>query len=205
MKIDMKPDFPVTDDACKRATGKTMKQWFDEIEKKGLEGKRREAIAWMYDAMNKDIWWPTTVWVERERAKGILQKDGKIEGYNICVTKTISAPLEKVYDSWNGDMFRNWFGDSGKSDVKEGSQIKDANGNGGEFLRVRKNKDLRFNWNSNGDGVQTVADVVFSDKGKGKTGLMLNHNRIQTRNEADSLRRAWSEAFEKLKKMLEEG
>ena len=48
-----------------------------------------------------------------------------------------------------------------------------------------------------------MVDVTFQDKGKGKTGLMLNHHRIQNRPEADGLRAAWSAAFDRLKAMLE--
>jgi uncharacterized protein YndB with AHSA1/START domain len=184
-------------------TGKSINEWFSAIEEHGFAGQRRNAIAWMYDAMGKDAWWPTTVWVEYEKSKGIVQKDGRAEGYSICVTKTISAPLAQVYSAWGGAVFAKWFGDSGQSDTKTGGKITDAHGNGGEYLRVREDKDLRFSWKTEGRGDQTTVDVVISDKGNGKTGLLLNHNRIQSREEADGLRRAWSDAFTALKSELE--
>ena len=31
MRLELKSDFPVTDAACRKETGKTMKAWFDEI------------------------------------------------------------------------------------------------------------------------------------------------------------------------------
>ena len=38
----------------------------------------------------KNVWWPTTIWVEYERTKGVvIKKDGLIDGFNICVTTTI--------------------------------------------------------------------------------------------------------------------
>lgn len=36
------------------------------------------------------------IYVEHERRHGILQKDGRPEGYNICVTKNVKAPVERV-------------------------------------------------------------------------------------------------------------
>lgn len=49
----------------------------------------------------------------------------------------------------------------------------------------------------------TLVDVTIADKGKGKTGLTLMHQRIQNRPEADGLRNAWSQAFDRLKLHLE--
>jgi hypothetical protein len=45
--------------------------------------------------------------------------------------------------------------------------------------------------------------VLFADKGKGKTGITLNHTRIQARRDADELRAGWSAALEQLKRHLE--
>src|SRR5437763_11552116 len=112
MQVTFKPDSPITDAACQNATGKTFKAWFKELDGRGGE-KRREAIQWMYGEMGKgkDVWWPTTVWVEYERAKGVVdKKDGRIEGYNICVTKTISASVPEVYAAWTSEAaLRKWF------------------------------------------------------------------------------------------------
>ncbi|MBL8230120.1 MAG: SRPBCC domain-containing protein, partial [Bryobacterales bacterium] len=48
----------------------------------------------------------------------------------------------------------------------------------------------------------SIVDVVFQAKGT-KTGVIVTHDRIQTRAEADGLRRAWGEALDRLKQMLE--
>jgi uncharacterized protein YndB with AHSA1/START domain len=203
MKVLFESDYPLTDEACKEATGKSLSDWFAAIEARPeLKGKRREAInMWLYPEIGrtKDTWWPTTLWVEHERKNGIVQKDGRIEGYNICVTKKIAAPLEKVYAAWTlGSL--DWFEDS--PSLAEDKSIKDSTGNEGIALRVRENKDLRYKWTSGGRPDETQVDVTFAAEG-GKTMLTLTHNRIQTREEADGLRRAWSEAFVRLKALLE--
>jgi len=208
MKVEFKPDFPVTDDACKKATGKTLKQWITEIDKSGnAEKGRRETISWLYEQMGggKDVWWPTTVWVEFEKSKGVVnKKDGRAEGYNICVTKTIAAPVADVYKAWvDGKSLKKWFGEGVDAKVKDGGAFKDEGGHSGEYLRVRENKDLRFTWNHATAEAPTQVDVAFADKGKGKTGITLNHQRIQNRAEADGLRNAWGAAFDSLKVMLE--
>jgi uncharacterized protein YndB with AHSA1/START domain len=200
MKIELKADNELTDAACQAATGQTLSHWISAIEARPeLRGKRRDTVGmWLYPEMGKNIWWATTAWVEFERKNGIVQKDGRAEGYNICVTKTINAPVEKVFAAWtSGDLA--WFGDSPR--LSEDKSFEDSNGNRATAMRVRENKDLRYKWSAGMP--ETTFDVTFSDNGKGGTGLMLNHNRIQTREEADGLRRAWGEAFNRLKAALE--
>ncbi|HWA84101.1 MAG TPA: SRPBCC domain-containing protein [Fimbriimonadaceae bacterium] len=203
MNVELKPDYELTDEACEAATGKTLTYWFEAIAgRPELKGKRREAVnLWLYPEMGKNIWWAATAWVEFERRNGIVQKDGRIEGYNICVTKSISAPVETVFQAWTHELIGDWFGDSAK--VSDDKSIEDARGTSATAIRVRENKDLRYRWTSGPGGQETQVEVAFADAGKGKTGITLTHNRIQTRDEADGLRRAWGEAFNRLKAALE--
>jgi len=200
MKVDLRPDFDVTDASCKECTGKSLKEWSAVLDA-ASPANRREAIQYIYGEIGaKDAWWPTTVWVEHEKHKGVVRKDGRGEGYNICVTKTVAAPVSAVYAAFTGDELKNWFGASASFD--EQGRVDDGDGNGGELLRVRKDKDLRFKWNTKGSEDESQVDVMFAEKA-GKTGITLNHGRIQSRAEADGLRRAWGEAFDRLKKNLE--
>lgn len=203
MKVNLAPDNPITNDACKQATGKTIDEWIAAMQSNpDIQGKRRDTIRWIYDnsgTTSGDIWWPTTLWVEMERRAGKVQKDGRPEGYHICVTKTIAAPVEKVYDAFAKDM-SGWY-DGAK--LSADASFSDSDGNKATATRVRENKDLRYKWHTAGVQGETDIDVVFEDKNNGKTGLLLNHMRIPTREEADGLRKAWGEAFDKLKKTLE--
>lgn len=199
MKIELTPDFPVTEDACHSATGRTISQWIEALEAQGDSLRtRRDAIQWLYAEMKKDPWWSVTVWVEMERRKGIVKKDGKGEGYNICSTKTVNAPLSKVYAAFAGPGDLAWFGGKAESD----HSLKSSEGHAGQAIRVRADKDLRYAWQTVGMPDPTEVDVMFAEKG-GKTGITLNHNRIPTREEADGLRRAWGEALSRLKTELE--
>lgn len=202
MIVTLQPDKPVDDATCMAATGKTLAEWFAAIESFGPEKGRREVINWLYDetGRGKDVWWPTTIWVEFERAKGIVnKKDGLAEGYNICVTKTITASPEAVYKAFTDPAHSGWLGANAAS---EGATYTDAGGNSGTWLRLRPGKDVRIAWQTKGVDTPTQVDAMFVEKG-GKTGITLNHQRIQTRDEADGLRAAWSAAFDRLKAQLE--
>jgi uncharacterized protein YndB with AHSA1/START domain len=206
MKTNFRPDHPVTNEAAKTATGKTLDQWFTELDQTGgLKLGRREINSRLL-AQKIDPWWCTTVAVEYERHHDVRKKDGLYEGYFVCSTKTISAPLADVFKAWaSGAELSRWFGAGTKAELKDGGSFQNQEGDRGTFLRVRQNKDIRMTFENAGLSAPTQVDVQFQDKGKGKTGLLVNHTRIQTREEADGLRAAWGQALEQLKANCEGG
>lgn len=203
MKVINKPDFPVTDAECKKATGKTLKQWFRELDgMDGLKQGRRAGTQHIY-SQHADVWWPTTIYVEYEAHHGVRKKDGYAEGYSICVTKTIAAPVASVYRAWTSPaQFAEVFGDGATQTVREGGTLTCKAGCKGVFTRVRPDKDLRFTWEHRGSTAPMQVDVQFQEA-KGKCLINVMTSRIQTRNEADGLRQAWSEALVRLKKICE--
>lgn len=205
MQVANRPDHPLEDAACKEATGKTIAQWFAELDAFGaLDKGRRESVNHLYSSIpGTDVWWPTTLAVEYERHKGITKKDGLPEGYTICCTKTIAAPVEKTYAAWTDSKgFASFFCASGKQDAKEGGQLSCGCGCKGAFSRVRPNKDLRMTWEHPGASAPMTLDVQFQDN-KGKTLMNVMTSRIHTRAEADGLRNAWSDALNRLKALVE--
>jgi uncharacterized protein YndB with AHSA1/START domain len=204
MKNTFKSDHPVTNEAAKAATGKTLDQWFKELDKAdGLKLGRREINSRLYE-QKIDLWWCTTIAVEYEKHHDVRKKDGLFEGYFVCSTKTIAASPADVYKAWStGAELSKWFGSGTKADVKDGGSFQNKDGDKGTFLRVRQNKDLRMTFENAGLSGPTQVDVQFQDKGKGKTGLLVNHTRIQSRADADGLRAAWAHALEQLKATCE--
>lgn len=205
MKIDLTPEHPVTDDACREATGHDMAHWFAWIESKGLAAKRRDAIRALYDLpeFKKDLWWPTTLWVEFERSRGIVKKDGLGDGYHICSTKNIKATAERVYAAFTQSAdLEDWLCGGYTGEVTEGGAFRVCSGANGVYLRLRENKDIRFSWQTAPDLPANQVDVTFKETA-GKTLVTLNHARIQDRPEADGLRRAWGDCLSALKAKLE--
>ncbi|MGE0001802.1 MAG: SRPBCC domain-containing protein [Fimbriimonadaceae bacterium] len=205
MKVTNSPHHPVTDDACKSATGKSLQEWFEEIDSiEGLSKGRRDTANYIQGKIDtKDGWWPTTIYVEYEAHHGVKKKDGFAEGYSICCTKGISAPVEKVYAIWTDpEKFTEMFGNNGRQDVKEGGEIVCDAGCKATFTRVRPDKDLRFTWEHSGCTMPMQVDVMFQDN-KGKCLMNVMTSRIQTRGEADGLRAAWAEALSRLKAQSE--
>ncbi len=204
MKTTLKSDHPVTNEAAKAATGKTLDQWFAVLDKRdGLKQGRRAINNHLYE-QKVDPWWCSTIAVEYEKHHDVRKKDGLFEGYFVCATKTVAASPAEVFKAWSsGAELSKWFGIGAKADVKDGGAFETKEGDKGTFLRVRQNKDIRMTFENKGLSAPTQVDVQFQDKGKGKTGLQVNHTRIQTRAEADGLRAAWAHALDDLKSVCE--
>jgi uncharacterized protein YndB with AHSA1/START domain len=203
MQVTLKAEHPLSE--VKAATGKTWDEWFSILDKRGGIAKGRRDIGnFLYAECKLDVWWCATINVEYEAARGAVEKDGRPKGYMICVTKTIAAPVDKAYAAWaTAEGLNDWFSKKNKAEVADGGSYSNADGDAGVFKRVRTNKDLRFTWENPAHTSPTLVDVVFQDKGKGKTGVMITHDRIQNREEADGLREGWGKALDRLKSLLE--
>jgi len=195
----------VSDQSARDKTGKTLKQWFAQLDEfGGIEKGRRELVNHLYSGAKLDEWWATTVVIEYERAKGVLEKDGKPKGYSICSTKTIAASLERVFKSFGeAKDLDQWLGPKTQIEFKDGGKLANADGDRATLTRIRANKDLRLTWEHGERAPGSQIEVLFADKGKGKTGITLNHTRIQARRDADLLRAGRSAAFDRLKEHLE--
>ncbi len=203
MKIELKTEFPMTDAACKEATGKTFAEWYDFLDSKdGVKAGRRNCAMFVAEVIGVQNWWNITVAVEYERHKGLLKKDGWLEGYGICATKSIAKPVADVYAAFASPAkLEGWFDTGMKGGNAEGDAFSSAHGEG-KWLRVRPGKDVRFAWKPKGVENEWQIDAGFVDN-KGKTAITVNITRPQTREAADGCRAAWAEALNNLKAKLE--
>lgn len=198
MNLDYRPDHPVTDEACCAATGRSFSEWYSFIEAAGLADKRRDAIQLVYNetGRGKDVWWPTTIWVEFERSKGVVKKDGRPEGFNICCTKSFKQSPQELSPHFASEAaFGSWVpGWAGA--IEDGAPFRcgEATGSVG---RIRPGKDIRMVWQGPGYP-PTEIEIQFTVMGE-KTTVNFYHKRIDSRAEADGLRRAWADALDRLK------
>ena len=205
MKVVPKSEHPMADADVKSATGKAWKDWYRLLDDAGGPTPGRRAItSKLMEEHNLDAWWAQTIAVEYERAKAVHERDGRPKGYAICVTKTIAASPEHVFDAFgDADVMKRWFGDA-KTDFKEGGAFSTTEGSRGKYTKVTRPKTLRFAWDDDDPTAASTVELKLMPNGK-KVGLVLNHERIQSRAHADGLRAAWVAAIEKLKQTLESG
>ncbi len=205
MKVTLRSEKVVSDENVKKETGKSLAEWWKVLDAFGGPAKgRREIGGYLYGELKVDAWWAATLQVEYERHKGVVEKDGKGKGYTICATKSVKAAPEKCWEKWaTGRALDAWFGPKNVLDLKAGGSLSNADGNTADVKGVTPGKTIRLIW-KDPSAPGTPVEVKFQPA-PGKTTVMVTHDRLQTREEADGLRAAWGEALERMKKLVEAG
>ncbi|MCA0375443.1 MAG: SRPBCC domain-containing protein [Gemmatimonadetes bacterium] len=169
-----------TDSAtCRAETGRSIDEWIAWMTATGASG--RSALGKALLAEKVDAWWATVLQVSFEAATGIVERDGRPKGYSLCTTKTVSAPVARV---WQAITTHPEFAC-------------------GPVTKSRDEKALVMPWAASDWAPSSVVEILLQPK-DGKTGLVVNHTRIQDRHDADLARAAWERALAELKAQLEE-
>ncbi|MBL8299497.1 MAG: SRPBCC domain-containing protein [Rhodanobacteraceae bacterium] len=202
MRIECLSDHAV--DTVAAATGRSFTQWFGEIDSwGGVALGRREINQRLLDAHKVDPWWITTINVEYEIARGLKEKDGRAKGYTICATKSIKAAPAACYDSFASTTALNrWFGPGHALSFTDGGSLHNGDGNRALIRKLSPGKAIKLIWQQADAAPDTPVEIKFAPAGA-KTTVMVTHERLQNRADADGLRRAWGEALEKLKQVIE--
>lgn len=203
MKVTLRSEKVVSDANVKKETGKSFAEWWKVLDDFGGPAKgRREIGNHLYGELKVDAWWSATLQVEYERHKGVVEKDGRGKGYTICATKSVKAPPERCWEMFeSGKALDAWFGPKNVLDLKAGGSLSNGDGNAADVKGVTPGKTIRLVW-KDPSAPGTPVEVKLQPAA-GKTTVMVTHDRLQTREEADGLRAAWGEALDRLKKLVE--
>jgi uncharacterized protein YndB with AHSA1/START domain len=204
MKIEPRSDKPLDDASTKADTGRTLAEWFALLDAFGGPGKgRREIGNHLYDTYKLDPWWIATLNIEYEAAHGLREKDGRAKGYTICATKSIKATPQQCFDGFStAPGLDRWLGGGHALDFRDSGSLRNDDGNAATIRKVNPGKAIKLLWTQADAAGDTPVEVKFQPAGT-KTTVMVTHDRLQTRADADGLRRAWGEALERLKATLE--
>jgi uncharacterized protein YndB with AHSA1/START domain len=204
MKVERKADHAVSESSCKSATGKSLAEWFEALDRHGGVALGRRVLSkWMEHEHQVELWWATTITNEYEIARGDLAKDGKPKGYSICPTKSIKASAKDCFDAFATDEALNqWFGPKNEIDLRDGGGWRNSDGKRATFRNINTGRNNRLIGEDEGLTGPTSVEIKFEGSGAQCT-VMVAIERLQTRAEADGYRRAWAEALEKLKAFVE--
>jgi len=206
MKVERRADHAVSETSCKKATGKSLAEWFKALDKHGgVTLGRRVLSKWIEHEHDVELWWAATITNEYEIARGDLARDGKPKGYSICPTKSIKAGPKDCYAAFsNAKALDAWFGPKHDVDLRDGGHWRNADGNRAAIRKVNAGKNIRLIAEDDGLTLPTPVEIKFEPNGA-KCTVMVSIERLQTRAEADGYRHAWGEALERLKAYVEAG
>lgn len=202
MRIECTPDHAI--DTAAAATGKPLAQWFQQIDTWGGAALgRREIGQRLLERFKLDPWWIATINVEYEAAQGLKEKDGRAKGYTICATKSIKADAATCYDAFtSADQLDRWLGTGHELAFADGGSLSNADGNRALIRKLSPGKTIKLVWQQADAAPDTPVEIKFAPAGA-KTTVMITHERLQNRADADGLRRAWGEALDRLKQQIE--
>ena len=174
----------MSDEAVQAKTGKNWKQWFSALDKAGAKKMTHQEIVKLLNSeYGVGPWWQQMVTVAYEQASGLRQENQRPDGYQISVSRTLSAPVGSVYQAFAVENLRDeWLGEKG--------------------LVVRKatpNKTLRVTWKDK----KTSLEVYFAKKTADKTQVVVQHTKIGDAKAAAKLKTYWTRKLDRLRTALE--
>jgi hypothetical protein len=181
-----KPALATSDEAIRRRTGRGWEEWFDLLDEWGAaERPHREIARWVAEQQGIDplAWNAQAVASSYERARGLRAVGEHPDGFTITASKTVAAPVDRLYDAFVDESLRSrWLPDG---------QLRERT--------ATKPRSVRFDW---GDGATRV-HVTFMDKGEAKSTAALQHVRLADAQEAERMKAYWRERVAALKEVVE--
>lgn len=174
----------MSDEAVKAKTGKAWKEWFSILDRAGAKQMTHQQVAkYLHTEHEVGPWWTQMVTVTYEQERGLRDKHQRPDGYQISVSRTIDAPIAKLFKSFANEKDRKaWLGEEG--------------------LLVRKsttNKSIRITWNDK----KTNLEVGFYPKGDEKAQVVVQHSKLPNDKAAAKMKTFWARALDRLKASLE--
>jgi hypothetical protein len=173
----------VTSAAVKKATGRTWSEWLRWLDHAGARKLARREIAQLLVRKHRLAeWWSRMVTTGYEQARGLRLKHEKDNGFEISVTKTVAAPVDRAFAAWKDATLREqWLPRTP--------------------LTIRKatpHKSIRIVWADD-----SSVGVNFWPKGPLKCAVVPQHGKLTTPEAAEKMKAYWTAKLEALRLFLE--
>lgn len=204
-KTEYWPSVP--DERVAEKTGRKWSDWFDLLDAWDGPSKGHKAMAkHLLEDHGVPMWWSQMVVVEYERTRGLRAVNQTTKGFEMSVSRTIAAPLERAWRAWTepAEMDR-WFSSSTAIDLRVGGRYSNGDGDGGAFKTIVPMRRLRFTWEQPKHEPGSEVEVMFEATADGRSKVVLSHSRLANAGEVEDLREGWSWAMDSLRSYLETG
>lgn len=204
METEESPRVRVSDDAVKKATGKTWDEWIARLDRLGAEKMTHSQIARMlHDGKHiQSDWWCQMVTVGYEYAKR-RRTVGQTEeaGFDIGVQKTIDAPPMEVWKMlFSPKGLAAWLGKAKSIPLEAGSEYKTQDGTSGQIRTLHAASKIRLTWKPKTWKNSSTLQIYVLPSGK-KTSLRFHQEKLTDSKTREAMRKRWTRALEKLERM----
>lgn len=174
-------------DAVVKATGKDWDSWFRLLDAAAADKLDHPGIVRILgDGPGHGVsgWWQQMITVAYEQARGLRKLHERPDGFQVSRSKTIGAPVSRLYAAWKTPAARRRWLDESRTP-----------------LTVRKataNKQLRM---ACSDGATSV-EVSFTPTASGKTQVVVTQSKLRGATAAARQKAFWGKALESLEKSV---
>lgn len=172
-----------SDATIKARTGCTWERWVHALDHLGAEEMTHREIATLVNTRYKiPDWWSQTVTVGYERIKGLRARGQRRDGtYEATKSRTFNVPVTVLFDAWaDAKMRRRWL-NGAKVNVRTATAPK----------------SMRLDWTD-----RSIIAVGFAAKGKSKSSVAVQHEKLPDRDTAERLKQYWSDRLDALGEVL---
>jgi uncharacterized protein YndB with AHSA1/START domain len=173
----------IGDEAVRKATGKTWKQWFALLDRAGAnQWDHKRIVAHIHENHGVGPWWQQMVTVAYEQERGLRAKHEKPGGFQISRSRTIAAPAAALFAAFEDSHQRaRWLKDPDVS-----------------IRKATPNKSMRVTWVDD----KTTLEVNFYPKGREKTQVVVQHGKLPTSAAAERMKTYWEHQLSRLERAL---
>lgn len=165
----VKPNHRIEDVVIE--SGRNWKQWFNELKSPKFQGLTCDEVEdTLVDEYGIERTWARRITNRFAASHAFKEANGEQPCFEISVRKTFNYPVAEVVSSAS-----QWFETERRATVPE---LKDGN-------------QLTCAWTTD----QSRVHVRFQPKANGKTQMILQHDRIGSRSDAEIMRNFWKESI----------
>lgn len=170
----------ISSDAVQAKTGRNWAEWIAVLDKAGArKWPHKEIAAFVHSEFDIPGWWSQMVTVGYEQAKGLRVAHQTARGFEGSASKTVAVPVAKLYKAWIDPKIRDkWLVGAKKMVIR----------------KATPNKSIRITWT---DG-KTSVQVGFYPKGNGKSQVAVQHTKLESAKEVETMKKCWKGALDRL-------
>jgi hypothetical protein len=177
-------DLGQTDANVRENTGKGWQEWFRILDAWGAkQHKHGDVVGYLMEQQGVPGWWAQSLTTGYERSRGIRAKHQMLDGFfQVSVSKTFPIDVGKLFKAFAETPQRNKWLERGTLKVRT----------------TLKNRSVRFDFRD----VTSRVVVSFDPKGRSKTTVAVQHERLPDARAVEEMRGMWKEHLNRLAKVL---
>lgn len=175
----------ISSQAVLAKTGKTWDEWLAILDAEKAQAlPHKQIAALLSEKYGVPAWWCQMLTVGYEQARGLRAVHQTARGYTAGVSRTFNAPLAALYHACADETLRSrWLGRKHYT-----------------VTQATPTKSVRIAW---GKGGATRVDFGLYAKGKNKSQIAIQHEKLGSADEVAQMKTFWSGALDKLAKVLQ--